>query len=120
MFYTCNNIKYCAESDNAVVSDIRLIMGGAVIIFVGFMLGGMVNSNYAQFAVQQQNFDECYDYSTGIAIHVKCSEKNQDYLFYLALSIGVLGAGGIVVFKGIKGKWDHDVKDDEMLGPKNP
>lgn len=102
------------------MSDIRLIMAGAVIIFVGFILGDMANSNYAQFAVQQQNFDECYDYSTGVAVHVKCSEKSQDYLLYLALSIGLLGAGAVVIFKGIKGKWDHDVKDNEMVGPKNP
>lgn len=102
------------------MSDIRLIMGGAAIIFAGFVLGDMANSNYAQFAIQQQNFDECYDYSTGVAVHVKCSEKSQDYLLYLALSLGLLGTGGVVIFKGIKGKWDHDVKDNEMVGPKNP
>lgn len=102
------------------MSDIRLILGGAAIVFAGFMLGGMANSNYAQFAVQQQNFDECYDYSSGVAVHVKCSEKSQDYGLYLALSVGLLGAGGVVIFKGIRGKWDNDVKDDEMLGSKNP
>jgi hypothetical protein len=102
------------------MSDIRLILGGAVIMFAGFMLGGMANSNYAQFAVQQENFDQCYDYSSGAAVHVKCSEKSQDYWFYFVLSIGLLVVGGIVIFKGIRGKWDNDVKDDEMLGPKNP
>jgi len=95
-------------------------MGGAVIIFAGFMLGSMANSNYAQFAVQQETFGECYDYSSGVAVHVKCSEKSQDFGLYLALSVGLLGAGGVVIFKGIRGKWDNNVKDDEMLGPKNP
>ena len=102
------------------MSDIRLIMGGAAIIFAGFVLGDMANSNYAQFAVQQQNFDECYDYSTGVAVHVKCAEKSQDYLLYIVLSLGLLGTGGVVIFKGIRGRWDHDVKDNEMVGPKNP
>lgn len=102
------------------MSDIRLIMIGAVIIFAGFVVGGMANSTYSQFAVQQQNFDECYDYSSGVAIHVKCSEKSLDHLLYLGLSLGLLGTGGLVIFKGIRGKWDHDVKDNEMLGPKNP
>lgn len=102
------------------MSDIRLILCGATIMFAGFVLGGIINSNYAQFAIQQENFDECFDYSSGVAVHVKCSEKIQDYWLYLALSIGLLGSGGIVIFKGIRGKWDHDVKDDEMLGPKNP
>jgi hypothetical protein len=70
--------------------------------------------------VQQQNFDECYDYSSGVAVRVKCSQKTLDYGLYLVLSIGILGAGGVILYKGIRGKWDHDVKDDEMVGPKNP
>jgi hypothetical protein len=32
----------------------------------------------------------------------------------------LLGIGGVVIYKGIRGKWDHDVKDNEMVGPKNP
>jgi sulfite exporter TauE/SafE len=102
------------------MSDIRLIMAGAVIIFAGFVLGGIANSNYAQFALQQESFGDCFDYSTGAAVQVKCSEKSQDHLLYFGLSLGMLGIGGFVMFKGLRGKWDHDVKDDEMVGPKNP
>ncbi|MDE1768935.1 MAG: hypothetical protein KGI28_00085 [Thaumarchaeota archaeon] len=102
------------------MSDIRLIMLGAVIMFAGFVVGSMANSNYSQFAVQQQNFDDCFDYSSGTEVHVKCSDKTLDYTLYMALSIGLLGIGGFVLFKGIRGKWDYDVKDSEMLGPKNP
>jgi hypothetical protein len=94
-------------------------MAGAVLMFVGFMLGGLANSNYSQFTVQQENFDNCFDYSSGKEAHVKCSEKSRDYMMFLALSLGLLGVGGLVVFKGIRGKWDNDVKDSEMLGPKN-
>ncbi len=102
------------------MSDVRLIMAGAVIMFAGFMVGGMTNSTYSQFAVQQENFDQCFDYSSGVAVHVKCAEKSQEYLLDLGLSFVLLGIGGVVIFKGIRGKWDHDVKDSEMLGPKNP
>ena len=102
------------------MSDIRLILVGAVIMFVGFMVGGTANSTHSQFEVQQKNFGECFDYSSGVEVHVKCSDKNLDYTLYLGLSLGLLGIGGVVVFKGIRGKWDHDVKDSEMLGPKNP
>lgn len=102
------------------MSDIRLIMIGAAIIFAGFMIGGMASSNYSQFEVQKDNFDQCFDYSSGSAVHVKCAQKTQDYLMMTALSIALLAGGGIVIFKGIRGKWDHNVKDDEMVGPKNP
>jgi hypothetical protein len=88
-------------------------------MFAGFMLGGAVNSSYSQFAIQQENFDQCFDYSSGVAVHVKCSEKSQDHLLYLGLSLGLLGIGGVVIFKGIRGKWDNNVKDDEMVGPKD-
>lgn len=102
------------------MSDIRLVMIGAVIIFAGFMVGGITNSGYSQYAVQAQNFDDCFDYSTGVAVHVKCSDKSYDYMLYLLLSLGLLGGGGVVIYKGMRGKWDHDVKDNEMVGPKNP
>ena len=101
-----------------VVSDIRLIMAGSVILFSGFFVGAITNSTYAQFAIQQANFDECFDYSSGVAMHVNCTEKAQDRLMFLALSFGLLGIGGFVIFKGIRGKWDHDVKDNEMMGPR--
>lgn len=101
------------------MSDMRLVMIGAVIIFSGFVVGGIGNSGYAQFAVQQQNFDDCFDYSTGVEVHVKCSDKNYDHMLYLVLSIILLGIGGVIVFKGIRGKWDNNVKDDEMVGPKD-
>ena len=96
-----------------------MIMAGVIIMFIGFMLGGYVNSSYSQFAIQQESFDQCFDYSSGVEVHVKCSEKNQDHMLYLGLSLGLLGIGGVVIVKGIRGKWDNNVKDDEMVGPKN-
>ncbi|MGI0065607.1 MAG: hypothetical protein ACREA5_02605 [Nitrosotalea sp.] len=101
------------------MSDIRLVMIGAVVIFAGFIVASIGNSNYAQYAVQQQSFDDCYDYSSGVAMHVKCSEKIYDHLLNIILSLGILGVGGFIMYKGIRGIWDHDVKDSEMLGPKD-
>lgn len=95
-------------------------MLGSVIIFVGFMVGGIKSSYYVQFMIQADQFDECYDYSTGNEVKVKCSDMTHDSFLYLALSITLIGIGGLIIFKGIKGKWDENVKSDEMLGPKNP
>jgi len=101
------------------VSDIRLIMIGSVIIFAGFFVGGMAGSQYNQFAIQKAQFDECYDYSSGTAVSVNCSQKEQDELLYLALSIGLIGGGALILVKGVRGKWDQNVKSDEMVGPKH-
>ncbi len=102
------------------MSDIRLVMIGAVIIFAGFVVGGIKGSYYSQFVVQSNQFDECFDYSTGNEVKVKCSDVTQDSYMYLAMSLGLIGIGGFVLYKGIRGKWDQNVKSDEMVGPKNP
>lgn len=84
------------------------------------MLGGIKGSYYSQFMIQSNQFDECYDYSTGNAIPIKCNAVMQDSFLYLLLIIVLIGIGGLIIFKGIKGRWDQDVKSDEMVGPKNP
>ncbi|MDE2590254.1 MAG: hypothetical protein KGL95_11410 [Patescibacteria group bacterium] len=101
------------------MSDIRLVMIGSVIIFAGFYVASMGGSQYQQMAMQASQFDDCYDYSTGAAIHVSCTQVEHDALLYLALALSLMGGGGYIIFRGIKGRWDQNVKSDEMLGPKS-
>ena len=101
------------------MSDIRLIMLGSVIIFAGFVVGGTTAAQYSQFAIQASQFEDCYDYSSGTQVKVKCDQKWQDEIGFLALSLGLIGAGAVIIIKGIRGKWDQNVKSDEMLGPKH-
>ncbi len=100
------------------MGDIRLIMVGAVVIFAGFILGGIAGSNYSQIAIQTGQFDECYDYSSGTAITINCTQKTQDAYLSFALSVVLIGIGCFIIVKGIRGKWDQNVKSDEMVGPK--
>lgn len=93
-------------------------MVGAVIIFVGFIIAGVTSSNYSQIAIQAQQFGECYDYSSGTAMRVSCTETTHDDLLYLGLSFGLIAIGGLILVKGIRGKWDQNVKSNEMVGPK--
>jgi len=101
------------------VSDTRLIILGSVLAFSGFFIGGVAGAQYRQYAVQADQFGVCFDYTTdGHTIKVKCDEKIQDQLIFLSISVGLIGGGVIVLVKGIRGKWDQNVKSDEMLGPK--
>lgn len=112
------NIKYYTMQITHV-SDIRLIILGSAIAFAGFLLGGITGAQYQQYAIQSGQFDVCYDYtSDGNAIKVKCDEKIQDMFFFLVLSLGLIGTGVFVLVKGTRGKWDQNVKSDEMVGPK--
>lgn len=100
------------------MSDTRLIILGSVLAFVGFLLGGITGVQYQQYVIQSNQFDICYDYTPdGNAIKVKCDEKIQDAFFTLASSLGLIGGGVFVLVKGIRGKWDQNVKSDEMVGP---
>jgi hypothetical protein len=114
----CNNVKYYAERISHV-SDIRLIMLGSVIIVAGFFIGGLGGNQYAQFSLQESNFGDCYDYSSGTAVHVNCAKQEENSLLYIALSVGLMGAGAFILIRGIKGKWDQNVKSGEMVGPKS-
>ena len=100
------------------MSDTRLIILGSVLAFAGFLLGSMAGAQYQQYVIQADQFDVCYDYThDGNAIEVKCDEKIQDVFFMLAPSLGLIGGGIFVLVKGIRGKWDQNVKSDEMVGP---
>ena len=101
------------------MSDIRLIIIGSVIIFVGFYVADMGGSQYNQIAIQATQFDDCYDYSTGTAVHVNCVQAEHDALLYVALAVFLIGVGAYLIFRGIKGRWDQNVKNDEMVGPKH-
>ncbi len=102
------------------MSDTRLIIAGIILVFAGFLLGGIISAQYMQFIVQANQFNDCFDYSqSGNAVKVKCDEKVQEEYLYLGLSVASIGSGIFVLIKGIRGKWDQNVKSDEMVGPKN-
>ena len=100
------------------VSDTRLIILGSVLAFAGFLLGGITGAQYQQYAIQADQFGDCYNYTPdGNSVKVKCDEKMQDMYLTLASSLGLIGGGVFVLVKGIRGKWDQNVKSDEMVGP---
>jgi hypothetical protein len=42
----------------------------------------------------------------------------QDKLLFFGVVIALIGGGILSLIKGYRGKWDQDVKSDEMVGPK--
>jgi hypothetical protein len=100
------------------MSDIRLILIGSLIIFAGLYITSIAGSQYAQISIQVTQFDDCYDYSSGTAVHVNCAQAEQDALLYIGLALSIIGGGAYLIFRGIKGRWDQNVKSGEMVGPK--
>jgi len=100
------------------MSDMRFIMIGVVLIFVGFIILGVFGHNYQAATLESNEFGTCYQYSNDKApIEIDCSFKIIDQTLFFALIIGFIGAGIIALVKGAKGNWDNKVKPEDMVGP---
>ena len=96
----------------------RFIMIGLVAITVGFIVLGVFGAQFTEITVQTKEFSECYKYSEDQPpIKIDCDKHLQDKNILFAIVVGILTGGGLALLKGVKGKWDQDVKPEEMMGP---
>jgi len=100
------------------VSDLRFTMLGMVLIFTGFIVLGLFGANFSQASVEASEFDDCFEYFEDKAPEpVECGKKMLDKILFFALVIGLVIAGIVSLVKGTKGRWDQDVKPEDMVGP---
>jgi hypothetical protein len=100
------------------VSDIRFIIIGVVLVFVGFIILGTFGHNYQAATLESNEFDTCYEYSENDPpVKIDCSFKILDQTLFFTLVLGFVGAGIIALVKGVKGDWDNKVKPEDMVGP---
>ena len=100
------------------MTDMRYIIIGIVFIFSGFLILGLFGYDYQMANIEASEFNECYEYyEDKEPIAINCSYKilNQTLFFIVVM---VLITGGIIsLIKGVKGKWDSQVKSRDMVGP---
>ena len=100
------------------MSDMRFIMIGIALVFVGFIILGVFGHNYQAATLESNEFETCYEYSDDKApIEINCSFKIVNQTIFFALVIGFIGAGIIALIKGARGDWDNKVKPEDMVGP---
>jgi hypothetical protein len=100
------------------MSDMRFIIIGIVLVFVGFVILGTFGHNYQAATIESNEFGTCYEYSeNNPPVEISCSFKIFDQTLFFALVIGFVGAGMIALVKGVKGDWDNKVKPEDMVGP---
>ncbi|MEM2160253.1 MAG: hypothetical protein QXN55_04790 [Candidatus Nitrosotenuis sp.] len=99
------------------MSDIRFTLIGIGLVFAGFVVLGVFGQEHYNFAIQAQQFGDCFKYEDGKQIEVSCSVVMQDRAAFFALVIGIIGAGIFFLIKGVRGKWDQDVKPEDKVGP---
>lgn len=93
-------------------------MLGIALVFAGFLILGILGKPFLEFTVQANEFGNCVDYTHGGAVSTDCDIIMQDKLIFFAVVVALIGSGIVALIKGYRGRWDQDVKSDEMVGPK--
>lgn len=98
----------------------RYIIIGIAVIFSGFLILGVFGHEYQIANIEASEFGECYKYyDDKEPVIVNCSSKIFDQTLFFAIVIVLIVSGVISLIKGVKGKWDNDVKPEDMVGPGN-
>ena len=96
----------------------RYIIIGMGLIFSGFLILGVFGHDYQIANIEASEFDECYEYYYDKEpVTVNCSSKIFNQTLFFAIVIVLIVSGIITLIKGVKGKWDNDVKSEDMVGP---
>ena len=100
------------------MSDIRFIIIGTVLIFAGFVVLGGFGQDYQTATFEADEFGTCYQYSNDLPpIEINCSFKIFDQVMFFGIVMSFIGLGIIAMIKGVTGKWDNQVKPEDMVGP---
>jgi len=102
------------------VSDTRFTMLGIGLIFAGFIILGVFGTAFFDATIQANEFETCFEYfDDNPPVEVSCDVILQKKVMFLGLVMGLVGAGIVSLVKGARGKWDQDVKPEDMVGPSN-
>ena len=100
------------------MSDMRFIMIGLVAVTIGFIVLGVFGAQFTEITVQTKEFSECYKYPEDQPpIKIECDAYLQEKNILFVLVIVIISGGIIALLKGVRGKWDQNVKPEEMVGP---
>ena len=100
------------------MSDVRFIIIGVALVFVGFIVLGVLGENFHTAALESNEFGICYEYSDDKApVKIDCSIKVAEQTMFFSIVVGFIGAGIISLIKGVKGNWDNKVNPKDMVGP---
>lgn len=100
------------------MSDTRFIMVGIALVFAGFLVLGILGRPFLEFTVQANEFGDCIDYTETGAVLTDCTVVLQNKILFFGIVAGLIGSGIAALIKGYRGRWDQDVKSNEMVGPK--
>jgi len=100
------------------MSDMRFIIIGIALTFIGFLVLGIFGHDYQAATVESTQFGTCYEYSDDMPpVEISCSFKIFDQAVFFGIVVIFIGSGIVALVKGVKGDWDNKVKPEDMVGP---
>jgi len=101
------------------MSDTRFIILGIGVIFAGIIVLSVFGGQFNEITIQDE-FRECYEYHddvppTKIDWYIAFQSKLNIFAIVTILMICRITS----LLKGMKGKWDQNVKPEDMVGPGN-
>ena len=99
------------------MSDTRFIILGVGIIFAGIIILSVLGAQFDEITMQEE-FQVCYEYHADMPPTViDCDTAFQSKMIIFAIVALLIACGIASLVKGIKGRWDQDVKPEDMVGP---
>ena len=113
-------VKYSKVS-LTLLSDTRFTIIGIGLIFAGFVILGIFGSDYFAATVESEEFDNCFEYfDDRPPVPIDCEVKLEGKMVFSGVVLALIGGGIAALVKGVKGRWDQDVKPEDMVGPGGP
>jgi len=99
------------------VSDTRFIILGVGLIFAGIIVLSVFGAQFDEITMQEE-FHICYEYHADTPpTEIDCNIASQNKIVIFAIVVLLIACGIASLVKGIKGRWDQDVKPEDMVGP---
>ena len=99
------------------VSDTRFIILGIGLIFSGIIFLSVFGSQSNEIALQE-GFSKCFEYhDDSPPTEIDCDVASENKIITFAITTLLIVCGIVSLVKGVKGRWDQNVKPEDMVGP---
>ena len=99
------------------MSDTRFIILGVGLIFAGIIVLTVFGAHVDEITLQEE-FRECYEYHADAPpTEIDCDIAFQNKMIIFSSVVLLIICGIASLVKGIRGRWDQDVKPEDMVGP---
>ena len=99
------------------VSDTRFTILGIGLIFSGIIFLSVFGSQSNEIALQE-GFSKCFEYhDDSPPTEIDCDVASENKIITFAITTLLIVCGIVSLVKGVKGRWDQNVKPEDMVGP---